>query len=520
MKYVGIFLILILITNACARVGRPTGGDKDITPPKLLQSSPKQDAINFKGQEIVLQFDEYVLLKDPHKNILISPPLAHLPVIKPSGIAAKTIKIEFQDSLKPQTTYLINFGESVTDFNEGNKLKNLQLVFSTGASIDSLNLKGKVHVLYETQKPKNILVGLYKAETFKDSAVFNQKPFYVGMTSQTGKFNLTHLKAGKYRVIALDDNNRDYKYKQGKEKIAFLNHTIEIPKDSIVNLYLFKEDPVLQIEKIEQESAYHTRIKFKGNPDSLKVYYKMPLKKSLQILQGKYFDLWYLTNSDSIKLDIPLLNHLKKYDRKRIQTPDSLILVVKGKGQINPLDTVKIKGSVPLSQVRKNRIKLVSDSVNMPFMLEKNSDGTFAVNFDKTLGKTYKLLILPQAVSDFIGQKNKDTIKALVKLPKAEKYGKLLLHLEGLQQQPVFVEILKNKKIIRKTTTQIQNDFALPYLVPGKYKIRIIFDANKNNRWDTGNYLKHQQPERTFEPSKPIEIRANWEVNQTYKLTP
>ena len=519
MRYAGVFLILILITNACARVGRPTGGDKDVTPPKLLHSFPKQDAVNFKGQEIVLQFDEYVLLKDPHKNILISPPLAHLPVIKPSGIAAKTIKIEFQDSLKPQTTYLINFGESITDFNEGNKLKNLQLVFSTGPNIDSLNLKGKVHVLYETQKPKNILVGLYKAETFKDSVVFNQKPFYVGMVSQKGQFDLTHLKAGKYRVIAIDDDNRDYKYEQDKERIAFLNRAIEIPKDSIVDLYLFKEYPALQIEKIEQESAYHTRIKFKGHPDSLEVYYKMPLKKSLRILNRKHLDLWYLTNSDSIKLNIPLPHHLKKYYRKRIQTPDSLVLMVKGKGQTNPLDTVKIKGSIPLNQVYKNRIKLVSDSIILPFKLEKISDGSFAVNFDKTLGKAYQLLILPQAVSDFIGQKNKDTIKAVVKLPKADKYGKLLLHLEGLQQQPVFIEILKNKKIVRKTTTQIQNDLVLPYLVPGKYKIRIIFDANKNNRWDTGNYLKHQQPERTFEPSKLIEIRANWDVNQTYKLT-
>jgi len=134
------------------------------------------------------------------------------------------------------------------------------------------------------------------------------------------------------------------------------------------------------------------------------------------------------------------------------------------------------------------------------------------------LNQTYRLKLLPGAITGFTGFKNKDTITAGFKLPKAEKYGKLFVHLNNREQQPVFIEILKNGKLVKQTPTQTTNDFEIKYLLPGKYHLRIVFDQNNNNRWDTGNYLKHIQPEAIFEPDSPVEIRANWDVNQTYNI--
>ncbi len=517
MKYLSGFLILLFILGACARVGRPTGGDKDVTPPKLLSSIPKQGATGFKGHEIVLYFDEYVTLKAPEKNILISPPLNNMPVIKPAGIASKVFKIIFKDSLLPNTTYQINFGESIADYNEGNKLDHLQLVFSTGKTIDSLSLKGRITPVHYEKKTEKILVGLYPAQTFKDSMVFNTKPFYVGMTNKEGLFNLTHLKAGEYVAVAIEDANGDYKYRIGEEGIGFLSKPVILPKDSVANIKVFREPLPFSIEKITQKSKNHVVINYKGPKDSLKVNLKMPVSDF--ILQKVYqkADLWYQTGSDSIKIEIPIKNRLKKYARKRIKDTDSLQVSIQGNGRINPLDTVQITGTMPLIAADTTKIVLKKDSLLMPFSVATYQN-KFLVIFDKKTGQNYQLTILPKAVTGFLGQKNKDTLTANIKIPKLEKYGTLLLHLKNNKPQPVFVEVIKNKKIFRKTPTKTTQDFTIKYLPAGKYKIRIVFDDNQNNRWDTGNYLKHQQAESTFEPPKPVEIRANWEVNQTYNL--
>ena len=519
MKYIQYIIIIVFLLNACARVGRPTGGDKDVTPPKLLKSTPANEKINFKGQEMILEFDEYVTLKDPNKNILISPPLENQPVISPLGIGTKRLKIKFQNSLNPNTTYQINFGESIADFNEGNKLNNLQLVFSTGPIIDSLSFKGKIMPLHFEKKPENILVGLYQNKDFTDSIVYKQKPYYVTLTDSDGYFQFNHLQAGNYRIIALADENRDYKYQQGKESIAFIDKVVSIPQDSLVNLNLFKEYPVLSIEDIAQKSWQHVVVKFKGHPDSLKVAVKSPVKRQLHFFDQDQWHLWYQSDKDSIKLTIPLAHkRTKTYYRKRSDVIDSLQVLIKGKGRINPLDTVIISANMPIERIDSSKVILQSDSTSVAFHLKQLPKANFKVNFEKALGKSYKLQLLPEAVTGFTGQTNKDTITTNIKIPKADTYGKLILSLNNAHQKPLFIELLKNNKIVRKTATQTGSNFVLPYLTPGKYKLRIVVDSNKNNHWDTGNYLQHLQPEQSIEPGKVIEIRANWDVNQSLML--
>lgn len=507
------------MVNACAHVGKPTGGEKDETPPVLVRVVPGNETRNFKGQEIILEFDEYVVIRDLMKNLLISPPVKNMPVIEPSGIPSKRFKIKFQDSLQPNTTYQINFGESIADNNEGNKLKNLKLVFSTGPVIDSLSLKGKVTPLHFEDKPEVILVGLYDASKFTDSIVFKEKPYYVAMVDGNGFFEMNFLKAGTYKIIALGDNNRDYKYQQGEESIGFLDDSIRLPGDTLVHLYLFKEQPPLSIENIEQKSAHHIVTKFKGSPDSLKVSIKTPLQRQESFIDNDEWHLWYETSHDSIKLEIPLpKGRIKKFYRKRNDQEDSLQTAIVRNSRLNPLDSVLISGNMPLEKIDSEKLQLLEDSIPVSFGLQKSLRGQFRLTFKKNFGKTYNLTILPHSITGFTGQKNKDTVHSNFKIPKKEQFGKLILHLNNNHQLPLFVELINNKKITRQSRTQAGNDFVLEYLIPGSYTLRIVWDINRNNHWDTGNYLRHVQPERSFEPEKKIEIRANWDVDQSLNL--
>ena len=518
MKYLR-FLIIFFLINACARVGRPTGGDKDVTPPTLLRVVPANASLNFKGQEILLEFDEYVTIRDVMKNLLISPPVENQPVIVPGGIASKRFKIKFQDTLKPNTTYQINFGESIADYNEGNKLKNLKLVFSTGQVIDSLSLKGIVTPVHFEKKPETILLGLYNAAKFTDSIVFKEKPYYVTTAGENGAFEFNFLKSGSYRIIAIADENRDYKYQQGKESVGFIDKTITIPGDSLVNLNLFKELPPFSIENIDQLSANHIVVKFKGPKDSLKVHIKTGLQKQQDFFDNDEWHLWYQINGDSIKLDFPLSKgRVKKFYRKRKTEKDTLQVTVLKNNRLNPQDSVMISGNMPLDNIDSAKLHLLADSMAVGVGLQQLKKGRFKLKFEKNFGKTYNLTIFPKAVTGFTGQHNKDTIQATFNVPKKDAFGKLILHLNNVQQKPLFVELIKNKKTVRKTPTQTGNDFVMEYLVPGTYTLRIVVDSNQNNRWDTGNYLRHIQPEQSFEPEKNIEIRANWDVNQALIL--
>ncbi len=515
-KILALWSILLLFL-ACARVGRPTGGPKDTTPPKLIQSIPEPNATNFKGQEVVLYFDEYVILKNPQKNILISPPLAHQPVFKPAGIASKTVKIIFHDTLQPQTTYLINFGESITDYNEGNILKNLQLVFSTGKHIDSLTLSGHVSALHFAKPPKKIMLGLYDYNNFSDSLIFHQKPYYVTIADKMGQFKFTHLKQGYYKLIALDDENANYTYQQGKEGIGFIPQAINIPTDSLYNVSLFKEYPPVSIEKIEQLSRHHFNVEYEGLLDSLHLKWDMPIHKFTLQPYPKKAGFWYEADTDSLKFHIVYGHKSKSYRRKRLDKKDSLLVSIKSKGTMNPVDTLFITGNQPLQKLDTNLVILTSDSLPVDFK-SIHLKGKFALFFDHKLGKSYQLQLLPKAVTGFLGTKLKDSISTSFKFPPKEKYGTLSIHLLDPPDTPFFIEILKNGKIYRQTKTQKQQDIVIPYLLPGKYRIRIISDLNSNNKWDSGNFLHHQLPEPVFEPTVPIEIRANWDINQNYQL--
>ncbi len=512
-----LLLLSVLFFFSCARVGQPTGGDKDTTPPELLKSIPVPNQTNFKGDEITLVFDEYVQLKNPDKNILISPPPEQKPVIFPMGFASKEFKIKFKKPLQENTTYLINFGESIADYNEGNKLKNLQLVFSTGDKLDSLQLTGKVYSLHMEKKPENILIGLYPVQKFKDSTVYTRQPYYVTVADKKGNFKLSHLRQGSYKIIALADQNGDYKYKQGDEAIAFLNKPVQLPEDTLVNLFMFQEPERFNIEDIEQKSANHISIKFKGSPDSLQVKPLNQIDQQVTFFDKNAFHYWYQTASDSIHLEVFLGPKHKLYKRKRKTEPDSLVINFSNY-KISPEDSVLLKSNIPLIKIDSTKISCLKDS--LPATYKASITKNYQVNFDlkKITGSHYQITVYPGAITDFLGHKNQDTLQSDVYIKKTEMFGTVHVKLEPQINTPVFVELLRKGKVIKHTATKKSNTFDFKYILPGDYQIRIVFDENQNNKWDTGNYLLHRQPEKTFEPPVKLEVRANWDLNQTIKI--
>lgn len=211
-------IMVAVMVYACANRGYPEGGPKDLTSPEVTAEVPLSYSLNFDKKRINIYFNEFVQLKDIEQKFIISPPQKKKPKVRLKG---KYIQVEFSDSLKPNTTYSLDFADAIVDNNEGNPLGYYRYVFSTGNTIDTLELSGNV-VNAESGEPMlNVYVELYS--NLADSIPLLEVPDYVARTDSSGFFRLTNLKDTVYRVIAVEDKNRDYKYTPEGEMFAFID---------------------------------------------------------------------------------------------------------------------------------------------------------------------------------------------------------------------------------------------------------------------------------------------------------
>lgn len=217
-----ILLSMAVLLAACASIGTPDGGPFDEEPPVLVSSNPGVRAKNVNSNKITLEFNENIKLENAFEKVVISPPQIEMPEIKAN---ARKITVELFDSLKPATTYTINFNDAVVDNNESNPLENFSFIFSTGDNVDTLGVSGSVLNAEDLEPIKGILVGLHKAG---DDSAFYKRPFErVSRTDSRGRFTITGVAPGSYNVYALADANQNYLYDQKSEKIAFLGSTVE-----------------------------------------------------------------------------------------------------------------------------------------------------------------------------------------------------------------------------------------------------------------------------------------------------
>jgi hypothetical protein len=513
----------------CAKKGTPSGGKKDSIPPVIVKSVPENYSINFTGDEIRIYFDEYIKLKNLQSNLIISPPLKYPPVITPLS-TSKFIKIKIQDTLLPNTTYSFNFGQSIVDNNEENAYDYFKYVFSTGTYIDSLTLSGSIKdaLLSKPDAPTTVL--LYEVnETYKDSMVFSEKPMYITTTrDSTNTFELTNLKEGTYKLIALKEKNNDYTFQPKNDKIGFVAQFITLPTDSTYQLSLFKENPVYAIARPKHESKNHILFGYEGDIKDLSIELKSEVPSSFESklfkdIKSDTLHYWFKPSVENDSLLFITTNKGVTDSlnlRMRDLYKDSLSIGAITTGVVLPRDTLKLKSNTPLVAIDAEKIVVINkDSVQIPLTAQLNSKQNIAaLFFPKTEAQSYAIKLLPGALTDFYESQN-DTILFAVRTKVASDYGTLSLTVNASNLLPKIVQLVDNKfKVIdEKVLSESQNVY-FDYIIPGKYYLRIVLDENQNGIWDPGNFLEHQQPETIIYYPAPLEILANWSLNETFNL--
>lgn len=526
------FLISFVLVSSfqCARRSLPTGGFKDTLPPNVVNTSPKMNTVFFDKEKITITFDEYIKLVDLNKQLIISPPLEpNKYKVKPQGTVSKKIQIELLDSLLENTTYTFNFGESIIDNNEGNLLPFFNYAISTGAIIDSLEIKGKITDSYERITDSYTSVYLYPIDsTYSDSTIFLKKPFYATSTLDSTAYNFRNLRPDKYQIVAIKDISGNYIFDQSVDKIGFIEEPITLPGDSIINFRIFKEVPNLYwsrpffINKNKIGFGYFG----KPEPSAIKVQSKVPRNFRYIINKDRKTDtlnFWFRGSMiDSIKFGIKEKDTTKTYtiQIKDIK-PDSLVISSITKNSIELIDSFKIKSSLPIVKVNMDLINIVGlDSLEVQFeaFLDKNYD-ELALTFDALPNDNYKIEFLPDAMVDFWGQSH-DTLRYSVKTRPISDYGNLYLQILREDKSPFILELVDLKgKVLRRYDKFNDSDYyEFKYLLPGKYLFRYIRDKNGNKKWDTGNYLKKIQPEIVYYSTDTIDLRANWDINQQLRI--
>ena len=516
-------VIIILLTSNCARKGRPSGGLKDSIAPIMVTANPPYKSINFSSKKIKLSFDEYITLKNINQQLIISPPLKFLPTITPQGSPSKDITIKLTDTLKTNTTYTFNFGNSIQDNNEGNQLKNFKYVFSTGTYIDSLKTKGSVKDAFQIEFDKNISVLLYKIDsTFNDSIIYKKKPNYVANTIDSTLFNITNIAEGKYLLIALKDVSNNYLFNPREDKIGVYNRIIELPKDSIINepIVLYKEVNPFKFSRPKQISKGKLQFGFDGDRSNLKIELLSNVSNNFKSIikfepKKDTLNYWHTSiKNDSLVFKVSkdkLVDTVTVFLRKKII--DSLKINSNITTVLHLRDTLTFTSNNPITKIDTSKILFIDkDSVNVPFTNMVN-DKTNKIKFlfNKQHNESYRLKLLPKALTDIFETQN-DTLNYTFSTKEPEDYGSITLSITKEPTLQVIVELLseQNKKIIERVVVTDNNIVHFKLLTPGKYIVRAIIDANKNLKWDTGNYLLKQKPEKVIYHSTVFPIRSNY----------
>ena len=521
---------ILLTTVQCAKRASPTGGPRDSLQPVLINASPKLNTVFFDKEEFNLTFDEYVILKDISKQLIISPPLSSSQYkVYPVTGASKKVTLKLLDSLLDNTTYTFNFGESITDFNESNPSSYLTYTLSTGATIDSLFIEGRVTDGFERETERYISLQLYPVDSiYKDSVIFTEKPLYVTSTLDTTIFRFQNLRAGKYAIIALEDKAGNYFFDQNIDKIGFIDRLIELPQDSILDFRMFQEKANFFWDKPYFINEHHIALAYYGEREEepYKMVSQVPESFESLVTQNREtdtLDYWFKgAELDSLKFEFNIKDSLQiKTVYFKNPTPDSLVVDKNTSGSLRLLEKFELKTNLPITEVNSEQVKVTNiDSLPVPASLkiQENYD-RITVDFKIIPNDRYEITLLPNALIDFWGNTN-DTLVYRTSTKKIEDYGNIFLRVQHQSPHPYIIELLKGDEVFRRYDTLLEGgNYSFKLLDAAKYRIRLIEDANQNKKWDTGNYLEKIQPEQVIYYWKEIDVRANWDMNEIFNTS-
>ena len=527
------FLISILIINGCAKRGSPTGGPKDSIPPVLVNANPKLNSTNFNEEEIRLTFDEWIKLDKVQDQLIISPPIDNSSYeIKPLTGVTKKVFIRFIDSLNSETTYTINFGNSIKDNNENNTLTFFNYTFSTGETLDSLYVKGLVSDAFDREPSNYVSLQLYRIDSIlEDSIVFKNKPTYISNTLDSVSYKFQNVKEGRYLIIALKDLNNNYLFDPFFEKIGFIDSLITLPKDSIIDFKLFKEETELVWDRPHFINSEKIGFGYYGklDIDKIELNSKIPDSVSYTFLKEKDTDtlnFWLSRNSfDSLNFNLIEKDTIKlttvKFDRKRDTLIDSLRISTKTANILHLKESFKLSYNIPIYKIVDSLINIRNiDSLLIAFRTSINKDEEeLDIIFEASPSDEYNINLYPNAIVDIRGNVN-DTLNYKVITQTLEDYGNIYLDVVRNNDSKFILHLIDNNgDIVREYKNVSQNStYSFDLIRPGKYSFRLIEDLNENSKWDTGDYLKKIQPEPVYYYKDEIEVRANWDLNETFNL--
>ena len=516
----------------CAKRGMPQGGDIDTIPPTFVNAYPENFSTNFKAEEIRINFNEYIKLDNPQRQIIVSPPMDPKPEIYPMGSASKDVRIKIIDTLLENTTYTINFGNSIVDNTEGNPLPFFKYIFSTGSYVDSLSVQGSIKDAFNRKTDEFISVMLYEVDSiYNDSVVFNKMPTYISYTQDTlNTFSVENMKEGTYRMVAMLDKNQNYKFDPRSDKIGFVDSLIEVPSDENYKINIFKEILDFEIQRPKQLAKHHLIFGYKGNPDSTKISLlsEHSSEFNYRIIKDSKKDTlhyWYkpFMEVDSLVFKVDNQKYTDTvYTKIKDMLTDSLEVNAVTKGTINVNEKFKLTANLPLEKLDTAFVKIMNkDSIFIPFKHDYQSfENTYSFDFEKEEKQAYQIQLFPGALTDFYEHTN-DTLSYNLRTPNFADLGVLNMKIENIKSYPVIVQLTNNKDEVYKEIIHQEEDgnlFTFNYINPGSYFMRIIYDENDNGKWDTGSYLNQKQAEEIIYFPKEIEVRANWDVVETFRL--
>lgn len=586
-----LYYIFIIIAAAvmysCANIGNPSGGPIDKTPPIFMRSNPTPNAVNVKDRKIEIFFDEIVTLKDPSTKIIVSPAQTEMPRMSALG---RKVTVELVDSLLPNTTYTIDFSNSIQDNNEGNAIDNFAFAFSTGSVIDSMRVSGYVLDSRTLEPMQSVVVGLQS--NLADSAFHKEKLQRVALTNDRGQFTIRNVSPGSYHIFALKDLDRDYKFGNPTEDIAFLDSII-VPSigsreaaDTVYNDLneidtimratrpaYFPNDILLSMFNEDRKSQYlANNLRVDSTRISLTFAAASDTLPSLSIVgRNDVPDQWYtlersqtndtltywirpphLVSTDTLIVATTYLRtdtasnlswgtdtlkftfqRQKAKKKKKNEETDSLEQI--RFMELHPLANgtqevyapLLLQTGTPIERYSREAFhlqrKLQNDTTFYPAEIKSIAlrDSTLnrrdlMLKVDWEPGAAYTLAVDSLAMTDIYGLQTKP-LKVDFNVRKMEEYGNIVFNIPAVRDSAI-VELLDGtEKIVLRAP--VKNHRAeLLNLLPGKYYARLFIDRNGNGKYDTGNYDMHLQPEETVYYPGAINLKKNWDVEQTWDI--
>lgn len=525
-----ICLVAVLsLLFSCARQSSPDGGAKDEVPPKVMGAEPGQEAVNFNARKIFLEFSEYVRLNNLEQELIVSPYMKKRPEVYLKG---KKVVIKMPDSLMANTTYSLNFGDAIVDITEGNKAENLTYIFSTGAFIDSLSVKGKLTNAADGKAVKDGQVFLYT--DMADSLIFKQKPDYVAKTNEGGFFQFNNLPSSGYQLAALVDGNNNLIYDSPKEQLAFYDELV-VGEDSVQQthqLLLYhpkiltdwtyeasKDSGVFKIStsnidslivKVVSDSTTLYHYSYNYNEDTLLAFYNSFKKNTQFALLDKDSIL------DTISIEPKALNPWSATFKLQPFGPKD-----QKRFQILPGKPLQWASKYPVQSIESKRITVVKDSLTLDsvqFSINKTHQFIVDVAANWRPESVYKFIIEDSAVTDVFGRVNvTDTL--LLRPFSEDDFTAIELSLSGGDSLNNYLAELyagTTKLLHTQTLDSLKTTFK--NIIPGKYSLKIIEDLNFNGQWDNGIY-GYVQPEKILNSGeKPFEVKKGVVHSITLKL--